>query len=48
MIYDATVELPSDLNGLAYIPNDPDGAWKHRLGKQLQNAGFDVDFSRMP
>jgi predicted nucleotide-binding protein len=48
VIYDETVELPSDLNGLAYIPNDPGGVWKQRLGKQLQNAGFGVDYSRMP
>jgi hypothetical protein len=37
--YDKTVEQPSDLDGLAY---------KQKLGKQLEHAGSDVNFSRMP
>jgi hypothetical protein len=47
-IYDEGVELPSDLGGLAYIANDAAGAWKQKLGKQLETAGFAVNFSRMP
>lgn len=47
-IYDPTVELPSDLHGLAYIEHDESGAWKSKLAKQLKAAGVEVDVTRMP
>ena len=48
VLRDAGVEVPSDLNGLAYIPLDPAGAWRHDLLKELTAAGIKVDFERIP
>jgi predicted nucleotide-binding protein len=42
------VEKPSDINGLVYIPLDAAGAWRHSLLKELQAAGIEVDFNRIP
>lgn len=39
------VKLPSDMDGLVYIPLD-DGQWRIRLVKELKSAGFDVDANR--
>ena len=37
------IEIPSDYDGVLYIPLDESGAWKMELVKELKNAGFDVD-----
>ena len=37
------VEIPSDYDGVIYIPLDDSGGWKLRLVKELKAAGFDVD-----
>jgi predicted nucleotide-binding protein len=37
--------LPSDINGLIYIPLD-DGEWRIRLVKELKAAGLDVDANK--
>jgi len=42
-----TVELPSDYDGVTYIELDEKGAWKFFLAKELQSAGYPVDFSRL-
>ncbi len=39
------VEIPSDFGGVVYIPLDGAGAWKSALGKELKEAGFDVDWN---
>jgi predicted nucleotide-binding protein len=36
------VTLPSDIDGLVYIPMD-EGHWRLRLVKELKAAGLDVD-----
>lgn len=36
------VEKPSDVDGIAYITFDNDGAWKSELLRELRHAGFDV------
>ena len=40
------VEIPSDYDGVLYIPFDESGAWKMELVKELKTAGFDVDANR--
>lgn len=40
-------EMPSDYHGVAYIPFDEDNAWKYKLAKELEGAGFKVDYSRI-
>lgn len=45
-IYESGVELPSDYDGVLYIPLDTDGAWKYRLAKELKANGLDVDLNK--
>ncbi len=40
------VEIPSDYDGVVYIPLDDAGGWKIKLVKELQGAGIDVDANR--
>jgi CAP12/Pycsar effector protein, TIR domain len=40
------VEVPSDYQGVVYIPLDPTGNWKLLLVRELKSAGFDVDANR--
>jgi predicted nucleotide-binding protein len=39
------VEVPSDFGGVVYEPFDAGGAWKQALGRELQAAGFDIDWN---
>jgi predicted nucleotide-binding protein len=41
------VEQPSDFDGVVYIPFDPQGAWRPKLGKELQAAGFAIDWNKV-
>lgn len=41
------VEVPSDFGGVVYIPFDGAGAWQQALGKELKEAGFDVDWNEI-
>ena len=40
------VEIPSDYDGVIYIPLDDAGGWKINLVKELKNAGIAVDANR--
>lgn len=46
ILYEPGVELPSDLRGYLYIELDAPGAWKSRLGRELQEAGISVDMNK--
>jgi predicted nucleotide-binding protein len=46
LLYEEGVELPSDLEGLVYVPYDSGGAWRMRLAKELKGAGVDVDLNK--
>ncbi|MDP2957635.1 MAG: hypothetical protein Q8N53_14510, partial [Longimicrobiales bacterium] len=39
-------ELPSDLDGVLYIPLDPAGAWRLDLAKEMKAAGLEVDMNK--
>jgi len=41
------MELPSDFTGVVYTLMDQFGAWKLLLGRELREAGFDVDLNRL-
>ncbi len=41
------VEVPSDFGGVVYIQFDGAGAWQQALGKELREAGFDVDWNEI-
>jgi predicted nucleotide-binding protein len=44
-LYETGVELPSDWNGVVWVPLDDSDAWKYRLGKELKAAGLAVDMN---
>lgn len=37
------VELPSDFDGVVYIPLE--GDWRTRLARELQAAGYEIDWN---
>lgn len=46
-LYESGVELPSDIQGLVYIPLDDQGGWKTYLAQELRAAGFDIDLAKL-
>lgn len=46
VLYEAGVELPSDLDGLLYTQLDAAGAWKLGLATELAAAGVAVDLNK--
>jgi predicted nucleotide-binding protein len=40
------VEVPSDFGGVVYVPFDDGSGWKQALGKELQAAGFEIDWNK--
>jgi predicted nucleotide-binding protein len=45
IIHDEDVELPSDMAGVLYVPNDGAGNWKSALAKELREAGLTIEDS---
>jgi predicted nucleotide-binding protein len=43
---DDGVELPSDLDGVLYVPIDPGGAWRLRLAGEIKACGINIDLNR--
>jgi len=41
------LERPSDFDGVLYIDLDEAGGWKQKLGRELQAAGFEVDWNKV-
>lgn len=41
------LEIPSDFTGVLWQPMDDAGAWKQSLARELQAAGFEVDWNRV-
>ncbi len=41
------VELPSDAGGIHYIDIDSGGGWKAKLLRELDHAGFEIDWNRL-
>jgi predicted nucleotide-binding protein len=39
------LERPSDIDGVVYINLDDGGGWKQQLGRELQAAGFKIDWN---
>ena len=44
-LIDGEIEMPSDYNGVGYIPLDESDDWKSRLTKELESAGLALDKS---
>lgn len=46
-IHTKDIELPSDINGVIYIPYDSNGGWKIELMKELENAGCSINWKNL-
>ncbi|MEZ6193959.1 MAG: nucleotide-binding protein [Phycisphaerales bacterium] len=44
-LYSPGVEIPSDYQGVLFIPADEAGAWKLQLAKEMKAAGLPVDMN---
>jgi predicted nucleotide-binding protein len=47
VLYEDGVELPCDVEGIAYVRLDLAGAWKSNLLLKLRTAGFNYDLNRL-
>jgi predicted nucleotide-binding protein len=47
LVTDSEIEWPSDFAGVVWERFDAAGAWKAALGRELQAAGFDVDWNKV-
>ena len=47
VLYEDGVELPCDLDGVAYVRLDLADTWKSKLLLQLRGAGFNYDLNRL-
>ncbi|KUM55160.1 TIR domain-containing protein [Rheinheimera sp. EpRS3] len=46
VLYDPSVELPSDYHGVEYLRIDAEGAWKLKLAAELKAGGIELDMNR--
>jgi len=46
-LYKEGVEIPSDYQGVIYIPMDPGDGWRLELTREFKEAGIDVDMNRL-
>ncbi|NQU84116.1 MAG: nucleotide-binding protein [Parcubacteria group bacterium] len=46
-LFEQGVELPSDYEGIVYIPLDPSGKWKFDVVKELKAVGFNIDANKV-
>jgi len=44
ILFEEGVELPTDIDGVAFIPIDVGGGWKAKLATELEAAGITVDW----
>jgi len=44
---EADIEIPSDYNGVVFIPYGSSGGWKSKLGKELKECGYDIDMNKL-
>lgn len=47
VLYEEGVEIPSDYNGVLYIPLDDHNSWHWQLAKELKTAGIRVDLNNI-
>jgi CAP12/Pycsar effector protein, TIR domain len=47
LLKEGEIDLPSDVLGIAYIDLDGAGGWKMLLARELQAAGFKIDWNKV-
>ena len=47
VLYKGDLELPSDIQGIVYVPMDDNGEWQQRVIREMRAAGFLVDKNRI-
>ncbi|HVA00955.1 MAG TPA: nucleotide-binding protein [Terriglobia bacterium] len=45
-LYSHGVELPSDMNGVLYVPIDEADGWRLKLAKEIKASGIDIDLNK--
>ena len=45
VLYQDGVDIPSDYNGVVFIPLDKNGAWHFQLARELKAAGLNIDMN---
>lgn len=45
-LHKGDLELPSDFDGVVYVPLDDADGWKMKLAREMKQAGLDVDLNR--
>ncbi len=43
VLHKGGVELPSDMQGILYVPMDNFDGWKHKLAREMKQAGLPID-----
>jgi hypothetical protein len=46
-LYKEDVEIPSDYQGVLYIPMDSTGGWKMKLAQEIKHAGIEIDLNKV-
>ena len=45
VLFEHGVEIPSDYQGVVYVPLDPAGAWRFLVAKEMKAIGFEIDMN---
>lgn len=46
-LHKGSIDLPTDILGVVYVPFDKGGGWRLMLARELKQAGFTVDINRV-
>jgi predicted nucleotide-binding protein len=46
-LYKEGVELPSDFQGVLYVPMDPAEGWHMKLAREIKHAGIELDLNKI-
>ena len=47
VLYKEEVELPSDMQGILYVPMDNFDGWKQKLAREMKQAGLPIDLNKL-
>lgn len=45
-LHKGQVDIPTDYQGVLYVPMDTNGSWRLSLAKEIKNAGMEIDLNR--